>query len=130
MTYKIYKDVLFSIMGFSKSFYPNEFSALLYISDNIIEEIYFLPLTVSNENSAVLRLDMSPMIFSLKGSVHSHPSGYGVPSRADLHFFLGKAVNIIAYYPFGIEDYKAYTQKGEPILLEVILRMKISKNKF
>ena len=127
MTYKIYIDVLFSIMGFSKSFYPKEFSALLYLSENIIEEIYFLPLTVSNENSAVLRLDMSPMIFSLKGSVHSHPSGYGGPSRADLHFFLGKDVNIIAYHPFGVEDYKAYNQKGEPIFLEVILRKRNKK---
>lgn len=120
----IYKDVLESIMEFSKSFYPNEFSGMLYIRNNIIEDIYIIPQTKSNHNSAVIRLDFVPLSLNIKGSVHSHPSGGGSPSRADLSFFQSKYVNIIAYYPFTLFSYKAYDSYGKELFLEVILREK------
>jgi proteasome lid subunit RPN8/RPN11 len=121
MSFKIYKSVLESIMEFSKSFYPNEFSAFLYIdSKNIINDIYIIPATVSSSNSAVIRLDLAPMNLSISGSVHSHPSGTGMPSFADLNFFTRKIINIITYYPFCLTCFKAYTQNGELTNLEII----------
>lgn len=123
----IYIDVLESIMEFSKSFFPNEFSGMLLLKNNIIYDIYIIPQTKSNQNSAVIRLDMVPMSFSIKGSVHSHPSGTGQASRADLSFFQSKAVNIIAFHPFGLNDFKAYDSDGNLVQITPILRKK-SKN--
>lgn len=118
----IYKDVLESIMEFSKNFYPREFSALLYCEKNIITDIYILPGTHSNENSAVLRMDLAPMTLNIKGSVHSHPSGFGIASNADRQFFFSKQINIIVYPPYGLFDFKAYSKHTEPIDLEIIER--------
>ncbi len=122
MKFYIYKDVLESIMEFSKSFFPNEFSGMLYIKENIIQDIYIIPLTKSNTNSAVIRLDMVPLSRNISGSVHSHPSGRGNPSRADLSFFQSKDVNIISHPPFDLFSYKAYNSKGEELFLELLLR--------
>jgi proteasome lid subunit RPN8/RPN11 len=123
----IYKDVLESIMEFSKSFYPNEFSGMLVSKDYIFEDIYIIPQTKSNENSASIRLDFVPLSLSINGSVHSHPSGGGNPSRADLSFFQSKDINIIAYYPFSLDSFKAYDSKGKEVVLRVLLREE-SKN--
>ena len=90
------------------------------IHKNIIEDIYIIPATYSNENSAVIRLDLAPMRLALRGSVHSHPSGAGLPSMADLNFFMTKDVNLIAYFPFCLSCYKAYNKQGERIYLDVV----------
>ncbi len=120
--WKIKLPVLKSIMEFSKSFYPNEFSGLLYcdIFSKTIKDIYILPGTQSGRTSAVLRMDLAPMTFNLAGSVHSHPSGLGEASHADLSFFSSKDVNIIAYPPFEISSFKAYNNKGNIIQLILI----------
>jgi proteasome lid subunit RPN8/RPN11 len=120
----IYKDVLESIMEFSKSFYPNEFSGMLFSRNNIIEEIYIIPQTKSNQNSAVIRLDFVPLSLSINGSVHSHPSGDGSPSRADLSFFQTKEINIISFYPFSLSSFKAYDSYGRRVEINLILREK------
>lgn len=120
--WKIYFDVLESMMEFSKSFYPNEFSAMLYAKEQIIQDIYIIPKTESNRNNAVIRLDLVPMSLSIIGSVHSHPSGFGLPSRADLNFFQRKYVNIITYYPYCLDCFKAYNSLGKEIKLDVIFR--------
>ena len=120
--WKINQEVLESIMEFSKSFYPLEFSGLLYcdIDNQIIKDIYILPGTHSGRTSAVLRMDLAPMTFNLAGSVHSHPSGQGAASNADLNFFSGKQINIIAYPPFSLDSYKAYNKQGELVVIKVI----------
>jgi len=120
----IYKDVLESIMEFSKTFYPKEFSGMLFSRDNIIQDIYIIPQTYSNENSAVIRLDFVPMSLSINGTVHSHPSGVGHPSRADLSFFQTKEINIITFYPYDLFSFKAYDSNGKLIEIKPILREK------
>ncbi len=120
----IYIDVLESIMEFSKSSYPNEFSGMLFLRGNIVSDIYIIPLTKSNTNSAVIRLDMVPMSFNIKGSVHSHPSGNGGASNADISFFQSKDVNIIVYFPFDLINFKAYNSDGKLMILEPISRKK------
>jgi len=124
--WSIYLDVLESIMEFSKSFYPLEFSGILYcdLEKKIIKDIYILPGTQSGRTSAVLRMDLAPMTFNLAGSVHSHPLGYGEASNADLNFFSSKQVNIIAYPPFSLNSYKVYNKQGKIIELLVISRPK------
>jgi proteasome lid subunit RPN8/RPN11 len=126
LNWKINKIVLESIMEFSKNFYPLEFSGLLYcdIDKRIITDIYILPGTHSGRTSAVLRMDLAPMTFNLAGSVHSHPSGQGDASNADLNFFSGKQINIIAYPPFSLDSYKAYNKQGVLVKIDVITQEK------
>jgi proteasome lid subunit RPN8/RPN11 len=109
-------------MEFSKHFYPLEFSGLLYcdIDKKIIKDIYILPGTHSGRTSAVLRMDLAPMTFNLAGSVHSHPSGRGEASSADLNFFSSKQINLIAFPPFSIDSYRAYNKQGELVKIEVV----------
>ncbi|MCK4613823.1 MAG: hypothetical protein KAU14_03385, partial [Thermoplasmata archaeon] len=57
------------------------------------------------------------------GSVHSHPSGAAVPSKADLSFF-GKfpALNIIIAYPYTLDSWAAYDRNGNRVRVDVIYR--------
>lgn len=118
----IYKDVLESIMEFSKTFFPKEFSAMLLSKQNIFQDIYIIPHTLSSTTSAVIRLEFVPLSKSINGSVHSHPSGKGMPSFADLSFFQTKDVNLITYPPFELFNFKAYDFSGKEVILKVISR--------
>jgi len=122
MDWKIKKDVLLSIMEISKKTFPNEFSGLLYgdLKTKILTDLYILPATQNYNNLTILRTDLAPMIFNLIGSVHSHPSGFGKPSKADLHFFSTKAINIITYSPFRDNDFIAYDRIGQSVLVKII----------
>ncbi|MDD3178400.1 MAG: Mov34/MPN/PAD-1 family protein [Candidatus ainarchaeum sp.] len=125
LSWKIYDDVIESIMALSKSFYPNEFSGMLYAENNVIQDIYIIPKTISNRNNAIIRLDLVPMSLNIIGSVHSHPSGFGKPSIADLNFFSRKYVNIISYFPFSKNCFKVYDNLGHIIdNFEIIFRQK------
>ena len=118
--WKIKKDVLQTIMDFSKASYPNEFSGFLYVDDYVINDLYILPATKNYRHSTVIRLDLAPMLLNLNGSVHSHPSGFGLPSKADIHFFSNKMINIITFHPFSLNDFKAYDKEGNLVFLKII----------
>ena len=120
INWKIKKTVLQSIMYLSKNNYPNEFGAMLVSDDFIINDIYIIPATKENSNSVVIRTDLVPMSIKVVGSVHSHPSGFGRPSIADINFFSRKFINIISYPPFNLNDFKAYNKQGVLINLEII----------
>lgn len=119
-TWAIKKEVLETIMDFSKSHYPREFAGMLVSDSSVIDDLYIFPLSKNYRNSVFLRPGLSPMSLKIIGSVHSHPSGSGHPSKADLSFFRGKQVNIIVYPPFDIYSFKAYNRKGENILVDVV----------
>jgi proteasome lid subunit RPN8/RPN11 len=120
ISWKIKKMVLQSIMYLSKNNFPNEFGAMLVADNFIINDIYIIPATKENSNSVIIRTDLVPMSIKVTGSVHSHPSGFGRPSRADINFFSKKFINIISYPPFNLNDFKAYNKKGKLINLEII----------
>jgi proteasome lid subunit RPN8/RPN11 len=122
-TWKIKEKTLLTIMELSKAAYPNEFSGMLVgdKDDKIINDIYIIPATINNYNSSTIRQDLIPMSFSVVGSVHSHPSPSSHPSQADLRFFQSKHLNIITRYPYNLQDFSAYNNKGEPISIEPIL---------
>lgn len=116
----IAKDTLNFILEVSKSTYPNEFAGLLQAQDGIITDILILPGTESSEVNAVLRLFMMPNITAV-GSVHSHPSSYIRPSKADLRLFSKTGTHhIIAGHPFGPKNWKCFNGNGEEITLDVL----------
>lgn len=120
--WKIKLRVLQTIMELSKEAYPNEFSGMLIGSseDKIIDDIYIIPATVNTQTSSTLRLDLVPMSFSVVGSVHSHPIPSSAASRADLRLFQSKYINIISNYPFSLENFTAYNNKGQEMKIEII----------
>jgi proteasome lid subunit RPN8/RPN11 len=68
----------------------------------------------------LFKLHMLPIDFSIIGTVHSHPSGIPIPSKADLELFdkYGK-IHIIVASPFNESSWKAYTYTGEEIEIAI-----------
>jgi len=70
---------------------------------------------------ALFKLHMLPIDFSIVGTVHSHPSGFPLPSHADLEFFdkYGR-IHIIVASPFSESSWKAYTYLGNEIDITIV----------
>ncbi len=119
--WKIRRRVLRLIMESSRSSYPDEFGAFLRAKHRVIYEIVLLPGTISGGSSVIYNLMMKPIDFTIVGSVHSHPSGYPIPSQADLDMFSKTGdVHIIVAYPFTMESWRAYDRDGNEIEVKVI----------
>ena len=122
--WKITKECLDLILEGAKSIYPKEFGGLLRVdttSKHTIIEVILLPGTISGGSQALFKLHMLPIDFSIIGTVHSHPSGIPLPSRADLTLFdkFGK-IHIIVATPFNESSWKAYSYMGDEINITII----------
>lgn len=116
---KIARDTLKFILEVSKSSAPLEFAGMLSAKDDIITDVVLVPGTEASDENAVMELFMLPNIPTV-GTVHSHPSGDGTPSGADLELFDKKGgVHIIVAAPYDDSSWRCYNNKGEPISLEV-----------
>ena len=111
------------ILECAKSEYPNEFGGLLRVdteSKYTIIEIVLLPGTISGGSQAIFQLHMLPIDFSIVGTVHSHPSGFPSPSKADLTLFdkYGR-IHIIVASPFNEYSWKSYDYLGKEIDIKI-----------
>lgn len=120
----IAQDTLEFIMEVAKSNHPREFIGMLCADDDLITDIFFLPGTISSDETASIRLDMMPMGLSYVGSVHSHPHPAAMrPSEQDLLMFAKTGDHhIIACYPYALDDWKCYNSQGEERDLKIVLR--------
>lgn len=117
----IRKRVLKMILEASKDSIPNEFGALLRAKKGVIDELILLPGTESGERSALFKLYMLPIDYTIVGTVHSHPSGVCYPSGADLEFFQKYGwIHIIVCSPFSKNSWACFDIAGEPRDLEVV----------
>jgi proteasome lid subunit RPN8/RPN11 len=117
----IKRETLETILEASKSSYPNEFGAILRAEDKVITEILLLPGTLSGERSALFKLHMLPIDFSVVGTAHSHPSGNFHPSGADLTLFQRFGfIHIITARPYDENSWAAWDLGGNRIDLKVI----------
>ncbi len=119
---KIKREALELALHAAKNNYPDEFIALLRDdSKGTITLVLVLPRSTYGQGFSSIDFTMVPSLSHSCGSFHSHPSPANRPSRGDLRFFSrsGK-VHIIAGYPYGISDAKAYDQDGKEIPLEVV----------
>ena len=118
---RIHKSVIEMIMAAAKDSHPNEFACVLRGEKGIITEVLLVPGTVTGNRSALLRLHMMPIDFTIVGSAHSHPSPNFHPSRADIGFFANFGpVHIIASYPYSLDSWRSYGRNGKPVDLKVI----------
>ena len=119
--HSIRRRVLKMILEASKSIYPEEFGALLRAKKGVITELILLPGTVTGERSALFKLHMLPIDFTIVGIVHSHPSGACYPSGADLDLFRRFGwVHIIACSPYNMNSWRAFDAMGEQRELKVV----------
>jgi len=119
--YAIKRETVDLILEVSKESFPNEFAGILRCEKGVITEIMLLPGTISGSRSALLRLHMLPIDYTVAGTVHSHPGESDHPSRGDLQLF-GKFgyVHIITKVPYGRNCWKAWDLDGNPYHLEVL----------
>lgn len=107
------------ILETARGAYPREFVGLLREKDGVIIETLIIPGSKFEENQSAIFPHMVPLDPSIVGSVHSHP-GVPRPSRADLNFFEKHRVNIIAGYPYGMDNLAVFDSRGKPIDLEMV----------
>ena len=118
----IKKGTLEAILLAAKNTSPDEFLALLSSKgkNNVIDEYVLLPSTYGKTFSSI-RLDLAPYDSSVRGSVHSHPYGRPMPSRADLRAFRAMGeINLIIASPFNVDSFKAFNKAGKEIKIKVI----------
>ena len=119
----IRKDVVDSILTYSRSAYPREGILLLRGRSKKgvveIESLVIPPMATHGEGFSSFNLWMLPIDLSFVGVAHSHPSGHAVPSHQDLLHAMGR-VMVIAGYPYQDKDcLKVYDVHGKPVDFEV-----------
>lgn len=116
---RVDREVLNSVIYYSKQAYPNEFLAFFdgEIKNNVlyITSLLFVP-GETCETGAVVHNEMVPMNTKYYGSVHSHPGPSAGPSDADLMTFSKNGYfHMIVCLPYSYETFKAYDRHGEPM---------------
>ena len=114
---RVDREVLESVIYYSKKSYPNEFLAFFdgEIKDKIlyITGLIFLP-GETCETGAVVHTELLPMNSKYMGSVHSHPGPSASPSEADLKTFSKNGYfHMIVCLPYSLETFKSYDRYGE-----------------
>ena len=113
-------ELIDSINESARSCYPQEFLCLTRQNDGIIDEMLLIPGTVYGDSHSFLSMWMSPVDFSISGTMHSHPGHSNRPSDADLDFFSSwGGVHIITCQPYDRSSWKAYDSNGRVLNLEM-----------
>lgn len=115
---RVDREVLESVIYYSKKAYPNEFLAFFdgEIKDKVlyITSLLFIP-GETCETGAVVHTELIPMNTKYWGSVHSHPGPSASPSDADLKTFSKNGYfHMIVCLPYSFETFKAYDRHGNP----------------
>ncbi|MHA1580255.1 MAG: Mov34/MPN/PAD-1 family protein [Candidatus Freyarchaeota archaeon] len=119
---KISREVVEGILEACRNVHPQEFVGLLRAEKDTITEVILPPASVYGEGAAQFNPYMLPFDFSIIGSVHSHPSGWGKPSIQDLNsMFNFGFVHIIVTFPYhSYQNLHFYDKKGKNIQYEIV----------
>jgi len=121
MKVKIRRELFEYLLQLARDFYPNEFGGFLREIDGIFEEVLIIPKGHFGKRAIFFDPWLLPHDENIKGTVHSHPTSYGKPSKADLHFFSKfGGIHIIIAYPFEKWSVKAYTSDGKEVKIEIV----------
>lgn len=116
---RVDREVLNSVIYYSKQAYPNEF--LAFLDGKIKNRILYITCLIfipgeTCETGAVIHSEMVPMNTKYFGSVHSHPGPSASPSDADLMTFSKNGYfHMIVCLPYSYNTFKAYDRHGESI---------------
>jgi proteasome lid subunit RPN8/RPN11 len=119
----ITRQVLDSVLSYSKMFHPREGILLLRgrTKSGVVEVdgVVIPPNAVHGSGFSAFGWGMLPIDLSYVGVAHSHPSGYAVPSHQDILHVSGK-IMVIAGAPYSDDScVKVYNIHGEPLRFEV-----------
>ena len=119
----IHKDVVDSILTYSRSAHPREGILLLRGKSKKgvveVDSLVVPPMATHGQGFSSFNWWLLPIDLSFVGVAHSHPSGYAVPSHQDLLHAMGR-VMVIAGYPYSDQDcLKVYDVRGNAIQFEV-----------
>lgn len=119
--HSITRLVLNTILEAGKAQHPKEFGGMLRMEDGVVTELVLLPGTVSGDSHAIFQMHMLPVDMSIIGTVHTHPSPLPYPSAADTELFERNGrLHIIAAWPYGRDDWRAYDHKSHMVRLKVV----------
>jgi proteasome lid subunit RPN8/RPN11 len=125
MNIAIKREVLESCLMGGRESHPREFLGLLSGFRKgysvTVEQLYLAPLSKSDQRSASYDSYNVPVGLGVVGTFHSHPSGPALPSAADLRLFSrAGAANLIAAYPYAIENVRAFDSSGKEISFVIV----------
>lgn len=113
---RVDREVLESVIYYSKKAYPNEF--LAFFDGKIIDKILYITGLIfipgeTCETGAVVHTELIPLNTKYWGSVHSHPGPSARPSDADLATFSKNGYfHMIVCLPYSFETFKSYDRYG------------------
>ncbi|MBN2152726.1 MAG: hypothetical protein JW839_14840 [Candidatus Lokiarchaeota archaeon] len=114
------RKILLGLLDAARHGHPNEsFFLLKRGPGGVLDQVILPQGTKGGPVAAIFTPDRLPYDKDIQASFHSHPSGGGMPSPADIKAFIKYKVNIIAHAPYGEHDFKAFTNKGIPIEIEI-----------
>ncbi|MBY9021190.1 MAG: hypothetical protein KGD67_09040 [Candidatus Lokiarchaeota archaeon] len=113
---KIKRKLLNGLFSLCKNQHPREILGLLRIVNGIAIEYILPPGAITSNTSGSLIPSRLGLDLTLKGSVHSHPSGNPTPSLIDINnVFRTKQFNFIIAYPYNQSSIKCFNNKGREI---------------
>ena len=116
----IRKELLNGIFGLCQEHHPNEILGLLRMDGNMITEFILPPGALTSTSSGVFFPNRIPFDLSIKGTVHSHPTGNPNPSPTDLESIFKKMqFHLIIGYPYNVKKTKSFDMNGNEIDFEV-----------
>jgi hypothetical protein len=118
---RIARKAILGLLEVAKKGHPNE-SIYLIKRDplGVLSEVIVPPGGQGGPVMSIFSPSRLPGDRLIEATFHSHPSGNGHWSRQDLRMFVQYKVNIIAYFPYGADNFKVYDAKGNPIDYEVV----------
>ncbi|MGX8694324.1 MAG: Mov34/MPN/PAD-1 family protein [Methanobrevibacter sp.] len=115
---RVDREVLDSVIYYSKKAYPNEF--LAFFDGEVIDKVLYITGLLfipgeTCETGALVHTELIPITTKYWGSVHSHPGPSARPSDADLKTFSRNGYfHMIVCLPYSLETFKAYDRYGNP----------------
>ena len=116
---RVDREVLESVIYYSKKAYPNEF--LAFFDGKIVDKVLYITGLIfvpgeTGQTGAIVHTERIPMNTKYWGSVHSHPGPSARPSDADLMTFSKNGFfHMIVCLPYSFETFKSYDRHGKPM---------------
>jgi len=117
----IKKELLYGILALCREHHPREILGLLRAEGSTVTEFILPPGALTSASSGVFFPDRIPFDLSLKGTIHSHPSGNPNPSPKDLESIFKKMpFHFIVGHPYTLSNTKCFDRVGNEINFTLI----------
>jgi proteasome lid subunit RPN8/RPN11 len=118
---KIKKELLNGLFALCKNQHPREILGLLRIINGIAIEYILPPGAITSNTSGIFIPSRLGFDSTLKGSIHSHPSGNPNPSLTDINsVFKTKQFNFIIAHPYDTRNIKCFDNNGREIEFRIL----------